>query len=356
MVGQIPQQKDIDHFSHLTKDFNTLFGINEIELKTVLPSERDLNFLAIAKCPTGAEKEVVMKVFEDAIDPTTLALRLRGLAAVSKAHPSLVQTLIKPLSGEYFVEIEGRFVAVVEFLPGQPLAYFRSSNNVSPDLLRDIGRAVGVVSSCLAEEFKDIPAELDLPDFTWDIRNFSQIVGKYVHLVAERDRELGRIVREQAIEVQVSLRGLTLPCQVCQNDANEYNIIVNEGDGSGKEHVGILDFGDLCYTYRVADLSICLAYLWLVLAGRWRHGEITPLVIEGFQSAVPLNEDEKKAIIPLAIARVCTSISVAARNISEEPDNHYHRVSQESAVSLMRKLPSHSITEVTSAKCIKDGH
>ncbi|EER18418.1 conserved hypothetical protein [Perkinsus marinus ATCC 50983] len=336
MVGQAPQQKDHDRFGLITKDFATLFGLREVRLLSVLPSERDENFLSMVTPHTsGDEIQVVVKIFEADIDAITLRLRLRGLSAVSKDHAGLVQTIIPPLpgKGDYCVEIDGRFVAVVEFLPGQPLADYCRSNKVAVDLLKSIGRAVGVIGTCLDREFLEIPRELDLPDFTWDIRNYSKVVAANAHLIA--DEELRKIVISQTEAASGALRGLELPCQVCQNDANEYNIIISELEGE-RRSVGILDFGDLCLTYRVADIAICLAYLWLVLVDQWQPAELAQAVMSGFKSELHLTDDEKKALIPLAIARICVSISVGARNIAQQPENTYHRVSQANAIKLMK--------------------
>ncbi|KAF4693280.1 Homoserine Kinase [Perkinsus olseni] len=303
MVGQPPKQKDHQRFDLITKDFDTFFGLQRVQLLSVLPSERDENFLATAETPSsGDRRQFVVKVFEAAVDPVTLRLRLRGLSAVSKDHAGLVQTIVAPLpgKGDYFVEVSGRFVAVVEFLPGQPLADYCLSHKVSEDLLRSIGRAV---------------------------------IAANVHLIA--DEELREIVKSQAQAATEAVRGLTLPCQVCQNDANEYNIIIGQLKDETRG-VGILDFGDLCLTYRVADIAICLAYLWLVLVDQWQPVELAEAVLAGFKSEVSLTADEERALVPLAIGRICVSISVAARNIANEPDNHYHRISQANAVKLMK--------------------
>jgi Ser/Thr protein kinase RdoA (MazF antagonist) len=45
--------------------------------------------------------------------------------------------------------------------------------------------------------------------------------------------------------------------QVCHGDANEMNVLV---DPSCEAVVGLIDFGDACETYGVAELAIALAY------------------------------------------------------------------------------------------------
>ena len=45
---------------------------------------------------------------------------------------------------------------------------------------------------------------------------------------------------------------------VIHNDCNDHNIIVNE-----KKAMGIIDFGDMVYSFQVLEPAVCMAYLAL---------------------------------------------------------------------------------------------
>src|SRR4029453_17003850 len=110
------------------------------------------------------------------------------------------------------------------------------------------------------------------------------------------------------------------------NDPNDYNILIAqdlppEGGSHGSSpggHVasafrrkitGILDFGDIVYSYAIADLAIAVAYAVL--------GKDDPLaaaatVVRGYQELRPLDDDERAALFPRVLLRLCTSVCVAA--------------------------------------------
>lgn len=72
-----------------------------------------------------------------------------------------------------------------------------------------------------------------------------------------------------------------------------------------------------CLTYRVADIAICLAYLWLVLVDQWQPAELAQAVMSGFKSEVHLTDDEEKALVPLVVGTLvhdkrCLLRSIAA--------------------------------------------
>ncbi len=51
-----------------------------------------------------------------------------------------------------------------------------------------------------------------------------------------------------------------LPITVLHNDANDMNVIVAD-DGQGAQRVrSVIDFGDMCTSFRLADLAIACTY------------------------------------------------------------------------------------------------
>ena len=80
--------------------------------------------------------------------------------------------------------------------------------------------------------------------------------------------------------------------------------------------VGILDFGDIVYSYAIADLAIAVAYAVL--------GKPDPLaaavsVVRGYQDVRPLDDDEVASLFGLVLLRLCTSVCVAARQQRSGP-------------------------------------
>ena len=155
--------------------------------------------------------------------------------------------------------------------------------------------------------------------------------------------------REQ-IETRDAPRFARLRRAAVHNDPNDYNILVSDlppqggsyeisREGGSDERAreplaasalrrkitGILDFGDIVYSYAIADLAIAMAYAVL--------GKPDPLaaavsVARGYQQVRPLDDDEAGSLFGLVLLRLCTSACVAARQQTQRPDDAYVSVSQ----------------------------
>lgn len=73
----------------------------------------------------------------------------------------------------------------------------------------------------------------------------------------------------------------------------------------GKAFQAIIDFGDLAYAPYIANVSISLAYLILLV----QKEEINPLIsafLQGYERHFPLSTEEKKRIPDLICLRLAT--------------------------------------------------
>jgi len=118
---------------------------------------------------------------------------------------------------------------------------------------------------------------------------------------------------------------------VIHGDANDYNIIVDE------EHttIGVIDFGDMIYSYTVGELSVALAYVVL--------DESDPLsvvsdVVCGYVSRWQLSNNEVESIWPLMLMRLCMSVCLAAHQQAQQPGNAYLDISQRSIRESLQRL------------------
>ncbi|MCP5098586.1 MAG: aminotransferase class III-fold pyridoxal phosphate-dependent enzyme, partial [Chloroflexi bacterium] len=129
----------------------------------------------------------------------------------------------------------------------------------------------------------------------------------------------------------------TLRRSAIHNDANDYNIIVGGGDDDlytrNQQIIGLVDFGDMVYSYTIAELAIAIAYAVLD-----KPDPLTTAthIIKGYHAAYPLLENEIDALFGLVCLRLCVSASMAAHNMAQRPDDPYLAISQE---PLHRTLP-----------------
>lgn len=259
-----------------------------------LPSERDQNFLLA----DDFGQLVVLKIANASESREFLEAQNAVLGYLSDRVP-FCQLVIGEIG-----EFQGHFVRLLTYLPGVPLAEIKPH---TPGLLNDLGQKLGQLSRALADF--DHPAVHR--DFHWDLANGNRIVNEYAPLVA--DVKLRELVLKCRFEPEVELRR-----SVIHGDANDYNVLV---DPDSMKVSGLIDFGDMVYSYTVADLAIALAYVVL--------GEGDPRdVIAGYRSEFGLLDEEREALWPLVRLRLAMSVCIAAYQRQQQPDNEYLEISQ----------------------------
>ncbi|MBK8048475.1 MAG: phosphotransferase [Anaerolineales bacterium] len=308
------------------------FGISGVS--RALPSERDQNFLI----RTSAGEARVLKIangLEAAalIDAQQRALRhLATAGAVSELCPQVVLTTLgedcAPIAGP-----DGRqhWLRMLTYVPGTPVAIVRPH---TPGLMASIGRAMGELDRALAT-FDDPALHRD---FHWDLAHASVVINQFKGEIADParralvERHLARFEHTSASMLAGVRRG------IIHGDANDYNLLAGDGDDLASLHQsisGILDFGDMVWSYRVGDLAIAAAYALL--------DKPDPLatvmqVTGGYHAVYPLEENEIAVLWALICMRLCMSVCHAAHQRRLEPQNEYLSVSERPAWEALHRL------------------
>jgi Ser/Thr protein kinase RdoA (MazF antagonist) len=96
-------------------------------------------------------------------------------------------------------------------------------------------------------------------------------------------------------------------------------------DPERMELVGLLDFGDMVYSYTIGNLAIAIAYVVLDKADpRQAANE----VVEGYRNEFSLLDNELEALWSLVLMRLCMSVCLAAYQQQQRPENEYLQISQ----------------------------
>ena len=276
-----------------------------------LPGERDQNFLLA----DDFGQPVVLKIANASESRAFLEAQNAVLDYLSDRVP-FCQLAIGEIG-----EFEAHFVRLLTYLPGVPLAEIKPH---TPGLLHDLGQKLGQLSRALTDF--DHPAVHR--DFHWDLANGNRIVNEYAPLI--EDAELCELVLKCRYKPESELRR-----SVIHGDANDYNVLV---DPESMTVSGLIDFGDMIYSYTVGDLAIALAYVVL--------GDGDPRdVIAGYTSQFVLLDEEREALWPLVRLRLAMSVCMAAHQIRQQPGNEYLLISQKAIKKTLPRIFTDEYTD-----------
>ena len=270
-----------------------------------LPSERDQNFLLT----DSAGEKFVLKI-ANALESRDFLEAQNAVLNHVATRVDFCQSLVPAVNGDEIVTVKGAyFVRVVRYLPGVPLAKIHPHTS---ELLRDLGRKLGQ----LAQALKDFDHPAVHRDFHWDLSQGNRVIEEYAPLI--EDTKLREVVLRCRVDFDHRL-----PRSVIHGDANDYNVLV---DPERMTISGLLDFGDMVYSYTVGDLAIAIAYI--VLDSPHPRAAANE-VIKGYTSESALLDEELEAVWPLALLRLAVSASMAAYQQRQQPENEYLRISQQ---------------------------
>src|SRR5262245_41790469 len=295
----------------------SLYGLDRFVRE--LPSERDQNFLF----QSDDGQEFTLKIANRDEDRAVLDFQNRAMEHVAQG-PRVLATL----DGQQIVSVDGpdgraHYVRLVSFIPGVPLANFRPH---SSRLLGNLGRALGNVDKSLST-FSHPAAGREL---YWNIRNAERVISEYKHLIGDpARRSIVETILNDWVQ-EVAPRFPVLRTSVIHNDANDYNVIVNDEDT-----IGLIDFGDMLETFTVSEPAIACAYVML--------DKPDPIaaaadLIRGYNGPHPLRELEVDLIYHFIRTRLAMSVTIAAHQKKLEPNNEYLQISERPAWALLEKL------------------
>ena len=293
-----------------------------------LPSERDQNFLLT----DAAGDRRVLKIANAGEHPDMLAAQQAAMGHVA-SRLAVCPRPLSTASGDVMTTVRGadgrdHVVWAVSYIAARPLG---SIPHRSSALLEQFGRTIASLGAALADF--DHPAIHR--DFYWDLATARQVVDEYRPLVP--DQALGAAIDTIVNQFDRVVRPILpmLPRRAIHGDLNDYNVLVS-GDlttAQGIAVAGIVDFGDMVYSYAVGDLAIAAAYMMLDADDPL---DVFAALVRGHAAAATLDANEVRALFGLAAIRLCASACIAAHQRRQRPDNDYLDVSQ---AAIRRSLP-----------------
>ena len=283
-----------------------------------LYSDRDQNFLI----QSASNQKFILKISNPAEQPEILELQNKATLYIRSREPNLGIPLQIGEIKEFNKDGRTYFVRLVEYLDGQFLKDSLMGNAAHEKL----GIFLGTLSHSLDGFFHSAADR----EFEWDVRAIELIKPRLDYLKSKSDK---KIITHFLNEYEKNILPIEneLRMAVIHNDGNDHNILVDKNG----ETTGIIDFGDMVYSYQAAEPAVCMAYL-----GLEKENAFTPMaqVLKGYHSCFSLNYSELKSVIYLVCIRLCISVTMSAWRMKLFPENKYLAVSQKPAWDLLRKL------------------
>ena len=286
-----------------------LFGLRATA--RMLPSERDQNFLLTDQ----AGEKFVLKI-ANALESREFLEAQNAVLDHLRERVSFCPQVLARVNGDTISREDEHYVRLVTYLPGEPLVL---ATPHSPELLKDLGRKLGQLDRALADF--DRPALHR--DFHWDLANGNRVIDQHAGLIA--DSRVRALVLRCRFDINTDLRR-----SVIHGDANDYNVLVQGGAVTG-----LIDFGDMVYSWTIGDLAVALAY---VVLQKDDPREVAAHVVDGYTEEFALQTEERDVLWKLVRLRLAMSVCLAAHQQSLRPDNEYLQISQQAIAETLPRL------------------
>ena len=324
--------------------FESLFKrtVNSVKM---LDGERDQN----AYVKTNCGGEFVFKICNPS-EPRELLQAQNAAMDILCTAKARVPRLLRTIDCETlptFHDSSGSFlVRAVEWIPGIPLA---KVTQPSRSLIYEIGNELGKIDASL-QGFDQSALHRR---FEWNLKNGIDVITARVGAVTDDELRSTIISLADRIGPNLAAAEPNLRQAVIHNDANDYNVIVTHSPNSqGDRSVcGIIDFGDLAWTYVAAELAIAMAY---VVCNRRDWMTAVCELTAGFCQTFALLPAEVDVLFDLLLLRLGTSVCMSASQQADRPGDPYLSISQSpirSLLPILAKADSNQVCDGLRAAC-----
>lgn len=220
-------------------------------------------------------------------------LAMRHLASGSRefAAPEPIETV----DGKVLVDLDGHLLRLVTWVEGTPLA---DLGYLPGPTLVELGRLAGQCAAALA----DLHDPVLRRQLQWEP---SSAPGVVRDLIADVEDQADRALVERAIAPLLGLDTSALPRQTVHCDVTDFNVIAERLPDGRLKPAGIVDFGDVCESWRATEPAHAALSSVFREPGDPLGGVLA--VVRGFVESTPLEDAEAAAVWPLILARAAVS-------------------------------------------------
>ena len=251
--------------------------------------------------------------------------------ALAKSLPYGFPVAVKSPGGCAWESFGEKLIRLLPFLEGEFLAQVAHTD----ELLESFGTFLGNVNRV---GMQLTPEAVPNRTSAWDLQHLPIHKDNLDALEDPKDQALVKYYLQQYEQVVEPRRFALRKCLI-HNDANDWNVLTHKGKVSG-----IIDFGDMCYSWLINELAVALPY---VLAEKKDPLGVAGFVIEAYNREFPLKREEIEILYYLIAGRICMSLCNSARAAKLRPESDYIRISESPMKLLLRKWISISPEEAS---------
>lgn len=215
------------------------------------------------------------------------------------------------------LELEGQplQMRLLEYIEGQPLTHL---GHLPGELVAGLGRLCGEIDRALADfQHPGLTRTLQ-----WDPRHGRAVIEHLLPVVADaaRRERIAQVTAQAAQRLGPLVE--QLPVQAIHLDITDDNVVWARDAQRQWQAQGIIDFGDLIATWRIADLAVTCAALLHHAAGDPFY---ILAAVRAYHAVNPLQHAEMLALWPLIVARAAVLVLSGEQQVSIDPQNRYSR-------------------------------
>ncbi len=276
-----------------------------------LGSHQDRNFLM-----TTSDGQLLLKFSNPATTIDELVAQNAAIDYLSQRATGLrMPRAIAAVDGQFVgaMTIGGveLCVRLLEFVEGEPLS---GGRYLSPTIISTIGAMAASVDLLLAE----LVAPALERDHQWDLQRAPEVLEALLPFVT--DEKLRARLQNAADHAAMTLHSVTphLPRQLIHGDLTDDNVVALPGTGGVPD--GVIDFGDLNYSWTVSELAVTVSSL---LHHDGASVGSVMAAVAAYHAIRPLSLAEAEALWGLVVTRAAVLVASGHHVASTDSRNSY---------------------------------
>lgn len=314
----------MDNRQTLDALLNIHYNLSGMEISQ-LPGEKDLNYKIFDDKHTFILKLMDANCAAQLIDFQSKFFHHLENQSTHFNCPKIIKT--KSSNDYVYVEIENqnRILWLLSYCTGTLLAHHKPRTK---ELHSSFGKMIAELRTHATGFTHPYMQRAQL----WNLSEAGRSQQYATHIIGETNQ----IAQDVFSKFKVSIKGKLqlLEHGVIHNDANDYNVLVNEQQGSFLVN-GIFDFGDMAYQAYICDVAIALAY---AILNQDEPLEVCSDFLRAYHKIKPLQVEELEILFDLIKTRLAVSIAISSKRQKESPNDDYITISQEPAKQALVQL------------------